>query len=57
MSGEAFAYFAWHRAMFPNTPAFPKRRPWRLQRWRQMQINYAAAIAYHGDIDGDFNYW
>lgn len=57
MSGEGFAYFAWHRNTFPNTPPFPKRRPWRLQRWRQMQINKANAVAYHGDIDGDFNYW
>ena len=57
---EGFAYFRWHAIRFPKTPPFPKPRPWRLRQWSELQLKsvlQANLAAYHGDIDGDFNYW
>lgn len=57
-SGSDFAYFHWHRATYGRTPP-GKRRPWRFGEWLSLQakrIEDANLAAYHGDIDGDFNY-
>lgn len=35
--GEGFAYFQWHRRMWPKTPPFPGPRPWRLQYWEGLK--------------------